>query len=942
PDNLVGILGTDERAPNGVLDEMRISAVTRSSNWLHAVWMNMASNDVFNTVSTSEVPQVDAPVIRTLTPTGVTETNALLRGQLVWTGTLATAAFAYYGTNDGGTVASNWDFCLPFFAISAPTPILYSSNAVGLLPGTRYYVTHRATNSFGEHWSGRSRSFVTPGNPTVGNGVGVTDQLDGNARLNGEFLTPVRGDAYFFWGTSDGGTNQAAWDHVISLGPVETRAFSAAILDLLYGAEYYYRTYATNAFGDDWADATMFLPSIPPGLGIENRDASSITINGATANGTLFGAGALLDVHFYYGLNDGGTNIGSWSNTVFLGAFTNRNVPDLSVDLTGLMRNTNYYYTFRAVNNRAEFWAEPSTTFIVDLDPLSYTHRVKMTLCGYGRPAPLTNIPMLIKLGPAVTGFDYADFTSPTGGDLRFMNRDFTRFLNYEVDTWNPGGESHVWVQIPQLVGSNTCIWAMWGNPTQTTPPDYATDGSTWSEGYIGVWHLSETTDPHFDSSVNKHHTEFSSGDIDRNVLGQVGGADAFLDANNNWFELGDRPSLDQGYDALTIEAWVFDASNDPTPHKGIVSKRVTWGSGESYYLLFWNQRRIYFNIGSDRDRGNTSLPANEWHHVAATFNGNLPANRKRFYFDGQPDGVAEDVHTAIPNQNSDLHLGILNDVYGDSWHGRLDELRISSAARSPDWMWAVYENMNTGTTFVCYDPVQPVADIDLALTKTASSTNLLAGSNLTYHITVQNVSGTDVNQAWVTDTLPVEVVFLASAPPPTNQAGQMLTYAIGPLSAGSSLTITVNVAVVSALSGFITNRAELGAASNETVLANNTGQAVTFLPDSDGDGIANPADPDDDNDRFPDESEVIANTDPYDPNSFLWVRIARTGDRLVRTLTFPASASRTYQIESSPDLNSNNWSVLQNNIPGTNGLLSIDDTNANQRVYYRIGVRSP
>ena len=45
-----------------------------------------------------------------------------------------------------------------------------------------------------------------------------------------------------------------------------------------------------------------------------------------------------------------------------------------------------------------------------------------------------------------------------------------------------------------------------------------------------------------------------------------------------------------------------------------------------------------------------------------------------------------------------------------------------------------------------------------------------------------------------------------------------------------------------------------------ETIVTNNVDSAMTMIPDSDGDGIANPGDPDDDNDDFPDEDERIAN----------------------------------------------------------------------------------
>ena len=36
--------------------------------------------------------------------------------------------------------------------------------------------------------------------------------------------------------------------------------------------------------------------------------------------------------------------------------------------------------------------------------------------------------------------------------------------LDYEIEAWNSNGTSYVWVRVPELVDSNTCIWATWGD----------------------------------------------------------------------------------------------------------------------------------------------------------------------------------------------------------------------------------------------------------------------------------------------------------------------------------------------------------------------------------------------------------------------------------------------------------------------------------------------
>jgi len=235
-----------------------------------------------------------------------------------------------------------------------------------------------------------------------------------------------------------------------------------------------------------------------------------------------------------------------------------------------------------------------------------------------------------------------------------------------------------------------------------------------------------------------------------------------------------------------------------------------------------------------------------------------------------------------------------------------------------------------------------PPLDHDLALTKTVSTSNLLFGTNLTYVINIVNLSTSPVGGVVVTDSIPANVIWLGSTPPVALTNGNNYIFNLGGLGIGASTSITINVAVTTSVPGVITNWARVTTTNSEMVLINNIDSAVTVIPDSDNDGIANPADPDDDNDDFPDESEYIANTDSLDSNSFLWVYIDRTSDQGVQTLTFPASTGRTYRIQSRTNLYAGSWVNVQLGIPGTNGLMNISRTNMLDRVYYRVGVEQP
>ena len=107
--------------------------------------------------------------------------------------------------------------------------------------------------------------------PTVTNSTGASNIASTSARLNGE-ITSTGGEnptVHIYWGTSDGGTTPGSWAHDENLGVKGAGTFYTDISSLTASTTYYYRCYATNAAGSDWADATASFttgsaPNNPP------------------------------------------------------------------------------------------------------------------------------------------------------------------------------------------------------------------------------------------------------------------------------------------------------------------------------------------------------------------------------------------------------------------------------------------------------------------------------------------------------------------------------------------------------------------------------------------------------------------------------------------------------------------------------------------------------
>ena len=99
-----------------------------------------------------------------------------------------------------------------------------------------------------------------------------------------------------------------------------------------------------------------------------------------------------------------------------------------------------------------------------------WNKKLKLHFTGYQPDVAVTGFPLLVILDTGISNFSYSQFSSPIGGDLRFADSTETIELPYEIEEWDTGGTSYVWVRVPVLT-SNATIQAYWGNADETTLP---------------------------------------------------------------------------------------------------------------------------------------------------------------------------------------------------------------------------------------------------------------------------------------------------------------------------------------------------------------------------------------------------------------------------------------------------------------------------------------
>ena len=211
------------------------------------------------------------PNVENLAASDIAVTSATANADLVSNGLDDDEATLtiYWGLSDGAADPDAWENSSPAGTLSAPGS--FSAQLSGLVGNTTYYYRAFASNSVGGDWVTFAASFLTLPIPTFPEVENLPASLIGisSATLNGELLNNGAGadqsDMTIYWGLTDGGTDTATWENSVAAGSLSAPGnFSAALTGLTENTFYYYRAFATNSAGDDWATDTATFATQRP------------------------------------------------------------------------------------------------------------------------------------------------------------------------------------------------------------------------------------------------------------------------------------------------------------------------------------------------------------------------------------------------------------------------------------------------------------------------------------------------------------------------------------------------------------------------------------------------------------------------------------------------------------------------------------------------------
>ena len=311
-----------------------------------------------------------------------------------------------------------------------------------------------------------------------------------------------------------------------------------------------------------------------------------------------------------------------------------------------------------------------------DFELVKWPYKARFAFDAYTGGVPLANFPVLVTLSTNIPSFDYAQFGSGNGSDLRFVTPE-GESLSYEIETWNPDGESHVWIRLPELVPAGTTIWGYWGNHVRTNLPAASVDGSLWSSAYEAVWHLAGGASR--DATTRGNDLTFNGVLYGANG---IAGTAVILDGEDAIRSI--NPFVWDGGD-FTMSAWVRHDPANGTPQS--VFSYGAPGKGARALLGFADGETMAFGFPG-RDVVAAPAPGDtDWHHWAGVFD--RDSGSISLFQDGVLVANGSTSASNLPLSKATVRLG---EDFGDArLSGTLDEVRFAATAQSGEWIQAAY-----------------------------------------------------------------------------------------------------------------------------------------------------------------------------------------------------------------------------------------------------------
>lgn len=323
----------------------------------------------------------------------------------------------------------------------------------------------------------------------------------------------------------------------------------------------------------------------------------------------------------------------------------------------------------------------------------------------------LTDFPFLIDIYDS----SLHDYAQQNGNDILFADIHGMK-LSHEIELFNQtynSSHAHLvaWVKTDLSHAEDEIIYIYYNNSGASSQQNAA---DVWSSNYLAVWHLAEspdgTADGIKDSSGNSRHLTSSGMSSGNLVDGRAGKAHDF-EGDEDYLEDSDGENYINGLSQVTVEMWV--ESDTVATDRGFMNGEPPDG-GDNVFTLRYDDAgatggqddvlkgAFSSTSGEQQIESSASAQTTSWQHLAFMW---MSGHYISLFIDGQNDtstansaplsGTTATANTLIFGQGA-------KDTGGsDGWDGKMDEIRISSVTRTPEWINTSYNNQYSPGSFI-------------------------------------------------------------------------------------------------------------------------------------------------------------------------------------------------------------------------------------------------
>jgi len=335
----------------------------------------------------------------------------------------------------------------------------------------------------------------------------------------------------------------------------------------------------------------------------------------------------------------------------------------------------------------------------------AWSWKRKLTFSGNVSATNLDDFPVLVHLTNANFDFNKAHVQ---GHDIRFMDSDTCPTdgtpLKHEIELWDkPGANAWIWVKVPRIDGGsiNDFIYMFYGN---AGVPDGQDVPNVWTAGYEAVWHLRTVND----STINANHVAKKGPGEPADAATGIDGVQDF-DGADDYLEGNPVSAL---VDNISNGAVMFRLQPPSTP----ANNKLIWDASgvteaNTREVILWrNTDNMWMHHHNGPVNGGWTITSTivvvpgAWNHVTFTWG----AAGGKCYIDGAPAGADPSVigtsggHTQMKHGRQYALL----EGPGDRYDGYMDEFRVCTTQRTPDWVMAQFKTQDE--TLITYGAEQP------------------------------------------------------------------------------------------------------------------------------------------------------------------------------------------------------------------------------------------